>query len=138
GVGLGWVVADWIRGMGGCLYDLAGLAGRATVRPEGADRILVRLAPSSDAKRLIDVATRRGKLEFRIVDVSMTPQDALRLGPPAGSEVLYGRDDKVPYLVEKYAAITSPDLADAQAGFDPRTRVPVLNFHFNTAAAPQF
>src|SRR5262249_60556746 len=115
-----------------------GLAARATVRPEGADRIHVRGATGSDAKRLIDVATGRGKLEFRIVDVSMTPQDALRLGPPANSEVLYGRDDKAPYLVDKHAVITTRDLADAQAGFDPRTQEPIINFKFNSAGARKF
>src|SRR5262249_60079805 len=103
-----------------------------------ADRIRVRLAPRWDVERLMEVATRRGKLEFRIVDESMTAQDALRLGPPANSEVLYGRDDKMPYLVNKHAVITTRDLADAQAGFDPRTQEPVINFKFNTAGARKF
>src|SRR5262249_4087471 len=138
GVELDQAVADSIKVIERRFYDLAGLAARPTVRPAGAGRLLVRLARSSDAKGLIDVATGGGKLEFRIVDVSMTPQDALRLGPPANSEVLYGRDDKAPYLVDKHAVITTRDLADAQAGFDPRTQEPVINFKFNTAGARKF
>jgi len=138
GVELNQAVADSIKVIERRFNDLGGLAARASVEPLETDRIRVRLAPRSDVERLMEVATRRGRLEFRLVDVSMTPQDALRLGPPAGSEVLYGRDDKVPYLVEKYAAITSRDLADAQAGFDPRTQEPVINFKFNTAGARKF
>jgi len=138
GVELSKAVDDSIWMIERRFSDLGGLAARASVEPLDTDRIRVRLPPRSDVERLMEVATRRGKLEFRIVDESMTAQDALRLGPPANSEVLYGRDDKMPYLVDKHAVITTRDLADAQAGFDPRTQEPIINFKFNSAGARKF
>ena len=136
GVELSQAVADSIKVIERRFYDLGRLAARASVEPLDTDRIRVRLAPRSDVERLMEVATRRGKLEFRLVDESMTPQDALRLGPPANSEVLYG--DTMPYLINKHALITTRDLTDAQAGFDSRTNEPVINFKFNSAGARKF
>jgi len=136
GVELRQAVADSIKVIERRFNDLGGLAARASVEPLDTDRIRVRLAPRSDVERLMEVATRRGKLEFRLVDESMTPQDAVRLGPPANSEVLYG--DAMPYLINKHAVITTRDLTDAQVGFDPRTQEPVINFKFNSAGARKF
>ncbi len=93
---------------------------------------------SVNVNHAIEVATRRGKLQLRLVDQTMTPEQAMREGAPVGSEVLYGRSDKTPYLVEKRVILSGRDLVDAQAAFDQRTNEPVITFKFNTAGTRRF
>src|SRR5215467_13491349 len=124
---------------------LTDLGVRFSARPQGEDRILLSLSKSADANHVIEVATRRGRLEFRLVEVTpwanMTPEQAVRGEPPADAEELYGRDgrgERLPYRVYKRAMLTSRDLVDAQPSFDQRTSQPVVTFRFNANGARQF
>jgi len=90
------------------------LGGWATVEQQGPSRIVIRLGPSVSAKAAIALATRRGRLEFRLVDTTMTAAQALAAGPPQPSEVLYDAD-KVPYLVEKRVWVSGRNVASARA-----------------------
>jgi len=118
---------------------------RFSAQPQGNDRILLSLSKSADVNHVIEVATRRGRLEFRLVEVTpwanMTPEQAVRGEPPADAEELYGRDgrgERLPYRVYKRAMLTSRDLVDAQPSFDQRTSQPVVTFRFNANGARQF
>ena len=113
------------------------MAVRAQVWSQDGNRIVAELPKSVELNRTIEVMTKRGRLQFRLIDESMTAEQAIRTKPPERSEVLYDRD-KRPYLVEKYAAITTRDLADAQASFDQRTNEPIVTFRFNTAGTRKF
>jgi preprotein translocase subunit SecD len=135
GVELAQAVDETIKIVQRRLNDLG---ARSSVWSQGNDRIVVELPKAVNVNRVVEVATWRGKLEFRLIDQSMTPEQAMRGKPPDGSEVLYARADKTPYLIEKYAAITSRDLTDAQAGFDQRTNEPVVSFRFNAAGTRKF
>jgi protein-export membrane protein SecD len=86
----------------------------------------------------MDVVTRRGRLQFRLIEVSMTPEEAKRGQPPAHAEVLYGFRDPLPYLVYKRAVLTGRDLVDAQPAFDQRTSEPILSFRFNANGTRRF
>src|SRR5262249_59840726 len=110
-----------------------------TVQRQGTDRILVQVPGLGDPRRLIDILGQTAKLEFRMVDSSMSVQDALQGRTPSDSEVLYEKqgDQRVPVLVKKQALVEGADLTDAQASFDQRTGEPIVNFKFNTTAAPQ-
>ena len=113
----------------------------ATVQPQRSGaRLLVRMSRSEDPQRLIKLATRAGELTFRMIDVSMAPEKALRSAPPSGTDVLYGRMEqgKLPYLVEKRAVITGRDLESAAPILDQRTNEPVVTFRFNTAGTRKF
>jgi preprotein translocase subunit SecD len=80
-------------------------------------------------------------MEFRLVDVSMSPQDALATRPPPDSEVLYETNkggQKIPVLVQKQVMVSGADLTDAQATFDQRTGEPVVSFRFNSNGARRF
>ena len=139
---IGHAVADSIGVIERRLKDLG---VRFKAQPQGEDRILLSLSKSADANHVIEVATRRGRLEFRLVEVTpwanMTPEQAVRGEPPADAEELYGRDgrgERLPYRVYKRAMLTSRDLVDAQASFDQRTSEPVVNFRFNASGARQF
>src|SRR6516162_4786822 len=107
-----------------------------TIQREGTDRILVQVPGLQDPSRLKEILGKTAKLDFRMVDVSMTPEQAEQ-SRPADSEILPGeRAEK--YLIEKRVLVSGADLVDAQPGFDQRTNEPVVNFRFNSAGARKF
>src|SRR5262252_7713124 len=107
-----------------------------TIQREGTDRILVQVPGLQDPSRLKEILGKTAKLDFRMVDVSMTPEQAEQ-SRPADSEILPGeRGEK--YLIEKRVLVSGADLVDAQPGFDQRTNEPVVNFRFNSAGARKF
>jgi preprotein translocase subunit SecD len=108
-----------------------------SIQREGVDRILVQVPGLQDPTRLKQILGKTAKLDFRMVDLSMTPQQAMETHPPAGSEILEGQDGEK-YLVEKHVLVSGADLVDAQPGFDSRTNQPVVNFRFNSAGARRF
>ena len=72
---------------------------------------------------------------FRLVNTSVSAEDALRTGPPADSEVLYKNRNgqRIPILVYKQAIVGASDLTDAQASSNRLTNEPVVNFKFNVS-----
>jgi preprotein translocase subunit SecD len=135
GVDMEQAVAESIRVIERRLKDLG---ARFKVEPQGNDRILLRVATSVDPKRVIEVTTRRGRLQFRLIETNLTPEQTVRGEAPPHAEVLYGRGDRKPYIVVKRAVLTGRDLVDAQPGFDVRTNEPVLNFRFSVDGARRF
>jgi protein-export membrane protein SecD len=110
---------------------------RFKVQPQDNDRILLQLARSVDPNRVIEVTTRRGRLQFRLIETNLTPEQAVRGEPPPHAEELHGRDQRT-YLVNKRAVLTGRDLVDAQAAFDARTSEPVVTFRFSAEGARRF
>ncbi|MBX4954002.1 protein translocase subunit SecDF [Rhizobium lentis] len=93
------------------------------VRPEGADRIAVQVLGSVDAERLKNILNQPAKLSFRLLDESMSGQEALNGRWPATSEVLYSLDDPpVPYLVDRTAFVTGANMIDIEPAIDPQTQ----------------
>jgi protein-export membrane protein SecD len=139
GVDMGRAVADSISVVERRLKDL-GL--RFTVQPHGNNRILLSVSQSADVMRAIEVATRPGKLEFRLVEMNpwrnMTPEQAVRGEPPADVEELPGRGNRQTYFVYKRAILTGRDLVDAKPGMDARTNEPIISFRFNAEGARRF
>jgi len=107
------------------------------IQRQGADRILVQVPGLQDPQRLKTLLGQTAKLSFRMVDQSMSPQQALEGRPPPDSEVLQGQDG-IPYLVEKQVRVSGEDLVDAQPGFDQNTRQPIVTFRFNSNGARRF
>jgi preprotein translocase subunit SecD len=108
-----------------------------TIQREGTDRILVQVPGLQDPSRLKEILGKTAKLDFRMVDVSMTPEQAEQ-AHPADSEILAGETPGTKYLIEKRVLVSGGDLVDAQPGFDQRTNEPVVNFRFNSAGARKF
>jgi preprotein translocase subunit SecD len=111
-----------------------------TIQRQGVDRILVQVPGLGDPQQLLRVLGNTARLEFRLVDMSMSAQDALATRVPSESEVLYEgkRDPKTPVLVQKQVLVSGEELTDAQPGFDQRTSEPIVSFRFNTAGARKF
>ncbi|MGN6305639.1 MAG: protein translocase subunit SecDF, partial [Mesorhizobium sp.] len=109
------------------------------VQRQGNDRILVQVPGLQDPKRLKDILGQTAKLTFQMVDQSMPVQDAINGRPPAGSTVMYSKDDPpVPYLIENRVIVSGENLVDAQATFDSRTNEPVVSFRFDGKGATRF
>jgi preprotein translocase subunit SecD len=111
-----------------------------TIQRQGLDRILVQVPGLQDPTRLKEILGKTAKLTFRLVDESMSPQQALQTRPPPESEILYGEREEanVPYLIQKAVIISGEELVDAQPAFDQRTGEPVVNFRFNNSGARKF
>jgi preprotein translocase subunit SecD len=108
-----------------------------TIQREGIARILVQVPGLQDPTRLKAILGKTAKLDFRMVDLSMTAEQALTSHPPSDSEVLDGEHGEK-YLIEKRVLVSGGDLVDAQPGFDPRTNEPIVNFRFNSSGARKF
>jgi protein-export membrane protein SecD len=135
GVDMGQAVAESIRVIERRLKDLG---VRFKTQPQDNDRILLRLARSVDPRRVIEVTIRRGRLQFRLIETNLTPEQVVRGEPPAHAEELRGRGDQRTYLVNKRSVLTGRDLVDAQAAFDARTSEPVITFRFSAEGARRF
>jgi preprotein translocase subunit SecD len=113
-----------------------------TVEPliarEGTDRILVQVPGLQDPTRLKELLGKTAKLDFRMVDTNVSPEQAQGGNVPPDDEVLYGQSDKQAYVVEKRILVSGADLTDAQPGFDQRTNEPIVSFRFNTSGARKF
>jgi preprotein translocase subunit SecD len=108
-----------------------------TIQREGLDRILVEVPGLADPSQLEDKIGKVAKLDFRMVDLSMSAQQAIATHPPADSEILDGKNGEK-YLIEKRVLVSGGDLVDAEPGFDQRTNEPVVNFRFNSTGARKF
>ncbi|MGE5536439.1 MAG: protein translocase subunit SecD [Acidobacteriota bacterium] len=109
------------------------------IQREGSDRILVQVPGLQDPTRLKELLGKTAKLDFRMVDTSMTAEQARQSGIPPDDEILMSSSEpKIPYLIEKRVLVSGADLTDAQPGFDSRTNEPVVNFRFNTSGARKF
>jgi protein-export membrane protein SecD len=85
-----------------------------------------------------ELVGQTARIELRMVDVSMSAEQVLQARPPADSEILYGVSDRKPYLVEKRVLLTGADMCDAQAGYDQRTREPIVTFRFGADGKQRF
>ena len=108
-----------------------------TIQREGASRILVQVPGLQDPSRLKEILGKTAKLDFRMVDLTMTPEQAMATHPPADSEILDG-EGGTKYLIEKRVLVSGADLIDAQPGFDQRNSEPIVSFRFNSTGARKF
>jgi preprotein translocase subunit SecD len=110
------------------------------IQRQGVDRILVQVPGLEDPQRLKTLLGQTAKLDFRMVDMSMSPDQALQGRPPPDSEILTGpeKEGKPPYLIQKRVLVSGGDLTDAQPGFDQRTNEPIVSFRFNASGARKF
>ena len=110
-----------------------------TIQRQGADRILVQVPGEQNPERVKDLVGKTAKLVFRLVDLSIAPQQALETRAPPGSEIVYSQDrPPQPYLLESREIVSGENLVDAQPGFDQRTNEPIVTFRFDTQGAKRF
>jgi preprotein translocase subunit SecD len=109
------------------------------IQRQGADRILVQVPGLQDPTRLKELLGKTAKMEFRMVDTTVPPDQAQQGRVPPDSEVLMSASSpKIPYVVKKQVLVSGSELSDAQPGFDQRTGEPIVSFRFNTAGSRKF
>ena len=109
------------------------------IQRQGVDRILVQVPGLQDPTRVIELVGKTAKMEFRMVDSSVSPEQAQQGRVPPDSEILMSASaPKIPYVIKKQVLVPGADLTDAQPGFDQRTGEPIVTFRFNTSGARKF
>ena len=110
------------------------------IQRQGVDRILVQVPGVGDPKRILDLLGKTAKLTFRLVDASISPEQAQQGRLPPDSELMYGpqKEGRPAYVIEKRIMVSGEELTDAQPGFDQRTSEPIVTFKFNINGARRF
>src|ERR1700738_2879193 len=109
------------------------------IQRQGNDRILVQVPGLGDPSRLIAILGQPAKMDFRMVDSTVSPDQALAGRVPPDSEVLPSAEaSRQPYVIKKQVLVSGGDLTDAQPGFDQRSGEPIVSFRFNTSGSRKF
>jgi preprotein translocase subunit SecD len=110
------------------------------IQRQGADRILVQVPGLEDPQRLKELIGTTAKLNFKMVDASVLPDQAQQGRLPLDSELVKGskKEGGNPYVLEKRIMVSGEDLTDAQPGFDQRTNEPIVTFRFNSRGSQAF
>jgi preprotein translocase subunit SecD len=109
------------------------------IQRQGTDRILVQVPGLQDPTHLKELLGKTAKMEFRMVDTSVSPEQARQSGVPPDSELLpSATKGETSYVVKKQVLVSGGDLTDAQPSFDQRSGEPIVSFKFNTAGSRKF
>src|SRR5581483_5313322 len=109
------------------------------IQRQGNDRILVQVPGLQDPTHLKEILGKTAKMEFRMVDTSVPPDQAQRGSVPPDDDVLPNMSNpSATTVVKKQVLVAGGDLTNAQTGFDQRSSEPVVNFQFNTAGSRKF
>jgi preprotein translocase subunit SecD len=109
------------------------------IQRQGADRILLQVPGLGDPSRLIKLVGETAKMDFRMVDTTVPPDQAAAGRLPPDSELLPSTEAGRPaVVVKKQVLVSGGDLTDAQPGFDQRSSEPIVSFKFNTSGSRKF
>ena len=93
------------------------------IQRQGADRILVQVPGLQDPTRLKELLGKTAKMEFRMVDTTVSPDQAQQGRVPPDSEVLMSASSpKIPYVVKKQVLVSGGELYRRAAGLRPAHR----------------
>lgn len=110
----------------------------ASIARQGRDRILVQVPGLQDPQELKRLLGQTAKMTFRLVDQSVSVEQAAAGRAPPDAEVLEGQQAGTRYLVERRVMVAGDDLVDSQPSFDQRTNEPIVTFRFNVNGARRF
>lgn len=116
------------------------------VQKQGYDEILIQLPGVENVEGIKDLIKSVAVLHFKIVDDSVNPYDAERIGPPFGSELIYitdvdeatGEVSREPIVVKSPVLLSGDMLKDARTAFDPMTNEPYVSLSFDSNGAKIF
>jgi preprotein translocase subunit SecD len=109
------------------------------IQRQGVDRILVQVPGLQDPTRLKALLGQTAKMDFRMVDTTVPPDQARQGQVPPDSEVLPSAENpNTPYVIKKQVLVSGGDLTDAQPGFDQRNGQPIVSFKFNSSGSRKF
>src|SRR6202140_5015877 len=109
------------------------------IQRQGTDRILVQVPGLQDPTELKRILGKTAKMEFRMVDTTVSPDQAAQgRVPPDDETLMSAQPPKVPYVIKKQVLVSGGELTDAQPGFDQRSGEPIVSFRFNSAGSRKF
>src|SRR4030081_1132455 len=109
------------------------------IQRQGQDRILVQVPGLQDPSRLKELLGKTAKMEFRMVDTTVPPDQAQQGRVPPESEVrMSSPSPKTPYVIKKQVLVSAGDLPDARPGFAHRPGEPIVGFVSIPSAPPSF
>src|SRR5436190_16367547 len=109
------------------------------IQRQGTDRILVQVPGLQDPTELKKILGKTAKMEFRMVDSTVSADQAQQGRVPPDSEILMSAQaPKVPEVIKKQVLVSGGELTDAQPGFDQRSGEPIVSFRFNTSGSRKF
>src|SRR5258705_7267641 len=109
------------------------------IQRQGLDRILVQVPGLQDPTRLKELLGKTAKMEFRMVDLSVPPDQAASGRVPPDSDLLPSAEPNgQPYVIKKQVLGSGGDLTDGQPGFDQRNGQPIVSFKFNSSGSRKF
>ena len=104
------------------------------IQQQGDNRIVVQLPGIQDSARAKRILSATATLEFRLVDVNVSPQDAVdgRIPPTAR---LYRDREGQPVVLKKRLIITGDRITNASSGFDSESGSPMVSIMLDGAGA---
>jgi len=108
-----------------------------TIIQQGATRILVQVPGLQDPEALKSLIGRTARLEFKMVDQSIT-QEQLAAGRGGVGTQILPTSDGGRIAVQRRAIVTGDQVADAQQQFDQTTGEPVVVIRFDGAGGQRF
>lgn len=111
-----------------------------TIIRQGENRIVVQVPGLQDPAALKALLGKTAKLEFKMVDVGVSPEDVAQGRAPVGSQILPYPDNPQgvgAIAVERRPVVTGDQLIDASVGQD-QYGAPAVNFRFDSAGGKRF
>lgn len=111
-----------------------------TIIRQGSNRIMVQVPGLQDPEALKALIGRTARLEFKLVDLTATPEQLQSGRAPVGSQILSYAEggEGARIAVRRRAIITGDQIADAQQAFDPQDGRPVVSIRFDGAGSRRF
>ena len=117
------------------------------IQRQGQQDILVQLPGIQDPERAKEIIGKTALLEFKLLDEVHSVEEAVRSGPPPGTEILHGYGakgdaglgtEKLPYLVEARTLMTGDLIADARVRPSSRLEGPYVELILNSSGGRLF
>ncbi|SFM92997.1 protein translocase subunit SecD [Thermodesulforhabdus norvegica] len=116
------------------------------IRPQGEDRILVQLPGVKDPERALNIIGKTARLEFKLVDERVTPEEIRSGKLPPGSRVYpmkrFDPNTKRTYqttiVLRDRTLLTGEYITDARVRIDPQFNRPYVALEFDPQGARIF
>ncbi len=105
---------------------------------QGKNRIVVEVPGLKDPQALKALIGKTARLEFKLVDTSVTPQQIQSGNVPAGSQVLPYQEGGGQIAVFRNAMITGEMLVDARQDYDPQDGTPGVSIQLDGVGSRRF
>jgi len=109
-----------------------------TIALQGSNRILVEVPGLQDPEALKALIGRTARLEFKLVDLGVTPEQLASGRAPIGSQILPYAEGGSRIAVQRRAIITGEMISSASQAFDQQTGQPTVNIGFNSEGTRRF